>query len=326
MSTVSVQEYSAKTPLIIPKLYSQTQHFHFMSGDGCLTHHSLPAGPAGYQVVAVKSTGHEVSVVEHDRIALTIPLSGLSQTWIEGHKIVAEPGDVLAIGPSRRSSKLSPDPASSHYRSLTIISPPWVTCRYIGQKNWMLRRRYRDLRALRNLLGLAFQITGEGRPISAAAVASLETLIEEMFWTAMTQENDCGVCQPRRDKSYEVVRKAREYMSENIAQPMSIPGIADSINVSVRALQAAFKSQYGRTPKQFLTQLRIEEMRKILLVPEEQTTVTSAQMDAGLFHLGRPSKFYKDRYGELPSTTLRRSRKTNYQVSTISEIDGAETV
>ncbi|GJL65466.1 MAG: hypothetical protein NPIRA05_04370 [Nitrospirales bacterium] len=147
--------------------------------------------------------------------------------------------------------------------------------------------------------------------LSEPSLALLEALIDDMFRTMLTFESntfDHGL------KQYdEVFQQAREYMYEHFNEPLSIPDVAEAISASTRTLQIAFKNRCGWSPLQYLNDIRIEELRKILLKPEPDTTVTSAATNTGLFHLGRLGKIYDDRYGELPSATLRRSRVNRYQ-------------
>lgn len=308
MSRLLVEKYSNHSPPAVPRLFSETHDFRFLNGNGCLTHHSLPSGPKGYRVVAVASTGHEASFVEQARIALTIPLSGTAQVRIDGRSVVVRPGDVFAIGPSHRHSRLKPDRASM-YRSFTIISPVQAGWPRIDQEGWFIRRRYREYPQLKGLLGWAFKFLGDGTAFSSSSMAALEALVDDMFWAVCTLWIEHSAHRLHLNGYDELVRRAREYMRGSFGQPLSMPQIAGALGVNARTLQAAFRNRCGRTPWQVLSDIRIEEMRTRLLTPGPGTSVTSAATDAGLLHLGRASKAYRERYGELPSTTLRRSRQ-----------------
>jgi len=65
------------------------------------------------------------------------------------------------------------------------------------------------------------------------------------------------------------------------------------------------------TPKRLLTEVRLRAMHGRLASPEPSTTVTSAAVDSGFLHFGRCSSVYRERYGELPSETLRRARESS---------------
>jgi len=60
---------------------------------------------------------------------------------------------------------------------------------------------------------------------------------------------------------------------------------------------------------QFLRNLRMEEVRNGLLEPADSTSVTGEAARWGFLHFGRFSHEYRALYGELPSETLRKSRR-----------------
>ena len=80
------------------------------------------------------------------------------------------------------------------------------------------------------------------------------------------------------------------------------------INTSERVLEYAFNKIYGLSPKRFLTVLRLNEARQLLIksVPHE-VNVTNVAMSCGFRHMGRFSAEYKSLFGELPSKTLANS-------------------
>jgi AraC-like DNA-binding protein len=57
----------------------------------------------------------------------------------------------------------------------------------------------------------------------------------------------------------------------------------------------------------YLRTIRLNEVRKALLEADttNPTTVTSAAMDWGFWHLGEFAAAYKGLFGEVPSETLR---------------------
>jgi AraC family ethanolamine operon transcriptional activator len=60
---------------------------------------------------------------------------------------------------------------------------------------------------------------------------------------------------------------------------------------------------------EFLRNVRMDQVRNGLLQPGESTSVSGEASRWGFLHFGRFSGEYRETYGELPSETLRRSRK-----------------
>src|SRR5262249_8371396 len=83
--------------------------------------------------------------------------------------------------------------------------------------------------------------------------------------------------------------------------------LAKMCGVAPRTLQKHFRRFLGRAPRAFLQELRFERARRDLLGGYEQASVTEVAIRRGFAHLGRFSTGYRRRYGERPSTTLRRA-------------------
>lgn len=104
------------------------------------------------------------------------------------------------------------------------------------------------------------------------------------------------------------VRRAREFVEANLEQPITIASLADAAGVSARSLQLGFARELGCSPSAYVREQRLDRARRLLaeLAPEEGHTVTGVALQVGFSHLGRFSRDYRLRFGESPSSTLRR--------------------
>jgi len=106
-------------------------------------------------------------------------------------------------------------------------------------------------------------------------------------------------------RQIKIVKKAEEYMVHCLQNPVKISEVCRMTNTSERVLEYAFNKIYGLSPKRFLTVLRLNEARKLLMDSSAyEGNVTSIAMSCGFRHMGRFSAEYKSMYGELPSQTL----------------------
>ena len=106
-----------------------------------------------------------------------------------------------------------------------------------------------------------------------------------------------------------IVRRAEEYMRANLANPISIIDILQVSACSRSVLFSSFKHARNFTPMEFLTEQRLQSARKALLHPKETDTVSSVAVSSGFTNLGRFAQMYNNRFGELPSDTLKKSQK-----------------
>ena len=96
-------------------------------------------------------------------------------------------------------------------------------------------------------------------------------------------------------------------MRDQYSEIVSMTEVAEAAGVSLRALQTAFQRLRGCSPRAALGEIRLLAARERLSNPASAGTVSDVAMDCGFTHLGRFSAAYRDRFGETPSTTLRRA-------------------
>jgi AraC-like DNA-binding protein len=84
-------------------------------------------------------------------------------------------------------------------------------------------------------------------------------------------------------------------------------GLAREVGTSTRALQEGFRQHLGITPMQFLRDARLHRVRLDLLAADTDAgaTVSAIAFRWGFTHMGRFASYYRARYGESPSQTLR---------------------
>jgi AraC-like DNA-binding protein/tetratricopeptide (TPR) repeat protein len=104
------------------------------------------------------------------------------------------------------------------------------------------------------------------------------------------------------------VKKAIDLL-RHPARERSIDEIAAACGVARRTLEKHFRRFIGRTPRQMRRELRLDRVRRELLRAQPGARVADIAARCGFNHLGRFAADYKERYGEVPSTTLRRRRQ-----------------
>jgi AraC-like DNA-binding protein len=101
-----------------------------------------------------------------------------------------------------------------------------------------------------------------------------------------------------------------EWIDTHLHEPITLGRLCEVAGVGGRCLQKTFLERRGCTPIQYVINRRLEAARTQLLGAAGAVEVTSIAMACGFNHMGRFSTMYRQRYGESPSTTLRR-RSTN---------------
>ncbi|MFI6131512.1 AraC family transcriptional regulator [Micromonospora sp. NPDC051141] len=112
--------------------------------------------------------------------------------------------------------------------------------------------------------------------------------------------------QPRR-MTPAVVRRARAWLDEHAAEPVTVAQVAAACGVGARGLQAAFQRHDGRSPTAYLRRVRLDRAHRDLLAAEPGGTETVAGIARrwGWASPGRFAAAYREAYGRPPHETLR---------------------
>ena len=118
-----------------------------------------------------------------------------------------------------------------------------------------------------------------------------------------------GRCHPAELK---VVRRAEEFLQAHATEPITMSDVVAECGCSRRTLFHTFRQRRGYTPMQFLQECRLNSAHAALLRSSPNQTVTSIALSCGFSHLGRFAKCYRERFGENPSATRRKSSHRSY--------------
>jgi AraC-like DNA-binding protein len=104
--------------------------------------------------------------------------------------------------------------------------------------------------------------------------------------------------------------RALDWLRAHLNGPVDLDTLATIAGVRPRTLEAHFKQFLGTTPLGWVRSARLARARQELLNASPQTTVTHAALSSGFSELGRFAAEYRRAFGEQPSQTLRRARRS----------------
>ncbi len=102
-----------------------------------------------------------------------------------------------------------------------------------------------------------------------------------------------------------IVERAREFILSRKDQPPTIIEICQELKISRRTLHYGFIKVLGINPVTFLRYLRLNGARQDILSSPDSLTVSEIAARWGFWHMGMFSSYYKQLFGETPSTTLK---------------------
>ena len=101
------------------------------------------------------------------------------------------------------------------------------------------------------------------------------------------------------------VRRVERFISEHARTALSFADLVEVSGVAERTLQDGFRKYRYTTPMAYLKNERLQLARKALLDSADRR-VTDVALDCGFTHLSKFATEYRERFGELPSETLRK--------------------
>jgi len=108
-----------------------------------------------------------------------------------------------------------------------------------------------------------------------------------------------------REELFRRLQLAREYMHSNTARRISLEDVARESCLSRYHLHRSFTQVFRRTPHSYLTTLRLEKARSLLLAG---LTVTDACLEVGFASVSSFSRLFRSHFG-FPPSSIRKIRK-----------------
>jgi AraC-like DNA-binding protein len=140
---------------------------------------------------------------------------------------------------------------------------------------------------------------------SAAIRESLLTCIDGVFADVVPTKWASYANSTRQFRIFQDIRSA---LAGNLAKPIYSEELAQQVGVSVRSMHDAILRYRGMSLHRYLRLQRLWLVRQRLLAGAESVKATALAF--GFWHLGDFSGSYRLQFGETPSQTLAKSRRT----------------
>jgi AraC-like DNA-binding protein len=164
---------------------------------------------------------------------------------------------------------------------------------------------------LRATLEFAWEImvshpAADSQPLVTGSAARL------LAATALSTFPNTATAEPARvdhhDSGQATLNRAIKFIEENAGAGLSAADIAAAANVSIRAVQLAFRRELGVTPLGYLRQVRLDRAhRDLLAAGPAGPTVTAVSVRWGFSSSSRFAAYYREAFGVLPSHTRKQA-------------------
>jgi AraC family ethanolamine operon transcriptional activator len=172
---------------------------------------------------------------------------------------------------------------------------------------------HQRLRALVNEILLVSRTVTDPRHaalVSAAIKESVLAGIDAAFAEVVAAKSTSRANSARQFKIFQDIR---ELLAANISNPVYSGELAKQLGISVRSIHDAVLRYSGMSLHRYLRLRRLWLVRRQLLAGAE--TVKACALAFGFWHMGDFSHSYRFQFGETPSETLAKARKSPQRLS-----------
>lgn len=143
-------------------------------------------------------------------------------------------------------------------------------------------------------------------PLKAAAMKeSLFGAVDAVFANLVPAR---WTVRPNDERQFKTFQDIRALLSDDLSQPIYSEEIARKLGLSVRTLHDVVRRYRGMSLHRYLRLRRLWLVRRRLLAGAD--SVKAVALAFGFWHLSDFSKSYRDQFGEMPSQTLERGRRS----------------
>jgi AraC-like DNA-binding protein len=282
------------------------------------TLHAVAAGPITLGHLHISYEAELVVHASAPRFLIAAPLHGGTVVRTGARSFDATPSRAVVIQPGRPTTMLCQE-ASSHLvigieQQALLVHLSRLVGRSVDRPLVFDPELHLDAGAATrwNLaLGILEAELAEGTSLLRSGIGSAQ--LEEFLMSSLLyghQSTYSEIISQPAGLERRALTAARDYIEANLADRLTLGAVAAAAGVSVRTLQASFRSELRTTPTSYIRSRRLAMAHGDLSDPGGRAaTVTDVATRWGITHLGRFAAEYRTRYGESPSQTLRRQRR-----------------
>jgi AraC-like DNA-binding protein len=105
------------------------------------------------------------------------------------------------------------------------------------------------------------------------------------------------------------IRNVAEFIDAHLAEDITLTDLEKVAGVGSRALQYGFFKAHGCSPTQWMRSRRLEQARLRLLKADGDARIVDIALSVGWRNISSFPSAYAERYGELPSDTVKHKKK-----------------
>jgi len=162
----------------------------------------------------------------------------------------------------------------------------------------------------RRIFQFAIDYNERGPFFSDLAAAEVERMVIMKFLMCHRHNYTHLLLREPLPVSSTTVKTVEEFIEANWDKPVDIETMVAVAQVSARSLFRQFRKDRGYSPANFAKRVRLSRAREMLEQANENSSVVQIALKCGFQNPGHFARDYRNRFGELPSASLRRARRS----------------
>lgn len=242
-------------------------------------------------------------------------LSGVAQISQDGSSFDLHPGEMCVLGPDAKVRQVFQE-GYKHFTMKVLKSDlENVLAQELGYRPGALKFSPRPVALEGPAAAFAHLIRTICDDIDAGLTAyshartcdAVEDTLKRLLLAAVPHNHSDLFDAPPSGPAPYYVRRVEEYVSAHAEEPISLAEMIEISGVSARSLHSGFRRFRDSTPMNYLKSHRLAlANRKLKEGADQGLTVTDVALACGFSHLSKFARDYQERYGERPSSTLKR--------------------
>ena len=224
----------------------------------------------------------------HSMAELVYVDQGSLHSVADGQDLILEQGDMVLYAPEQWHMQYAEPPQAPRLVSIGFEA------RGVRWESLSNRRFHSDREAIRLLQQiLAEQEQGDGERIFSL----LTLLLLRLQGKNGKAEKQC--VQPDISGENIMIRKAQQYVQENVTQKLTVPVVAEAVGVSTSYLTALFQKHLRFSPGEYIRRIKLQQSKQLIREGQMNFTQIAETLQYSTVH--HFSRQFKQAFGMTPT-------------------------
>lgn len=224
----------------------------------------------------------------HSEYSVGLSLKGIQKFTLSGKDYIIEPFNLILIGPGQMHAHYPVNNSGWSYKSI-LVSPDFMNYSLERFATPLTEQPINSILNDRGLFESCLRLHTNGQIPDERAFASF---FKELFQKAKV----CPLSEPK-NTDHERLDQVTQYLAENYFRKLNLDQVSKKFLVDKYQLIRQFKKHTGVTPNSYLTMLRIEKARKLIM---QHCPIVTAALETGFYDQSHFHHYFRYYTGLTP--------------------------